>query len=400
MDKAQTFNTGDSVEISRGSFGTLVKHALKGIKNALSIESASNYRSAVGAWRETSAFIAYRKRWYTKVLFALSLWPVCMVWSVVMIMMTISSPLLIPLGFTVVVGACLITIDQLTYPVSEVDPIFFNKKNAELTVDQKGGMLFTAAYHQIELELDSTLGWCPNDLATWPPKHLDNRCSRQKGVWYATKRAGVMLSERLTKFGTGDKENEDTKNAHMHMGNFPDQWGGMGIFQDASERHFRSAIEDIKKFVSDSRKSRSTKDDGILVNVRTDDLVFLMAMLVADGGILTEPYGNLSSRNREVTYFEIDDDVYYAQGAAIVARDIAVAMRWMYADELSRGGLNNLDAAIDALNAAAKYNPAWISQGDSEKWWSQKLADDRAKMQNYFTIAFRRIEDLKESLKS
>jgi hypothetical protein len=175
------------------------------------------------------------------------------------------------------------------------------------------------------------------------------------------------------------------------FGNFPDQWGWMGAFQDASENHFNAAVGYIHAFEVEAKTSTDP-----IVNVRADDLVEIMDMLVSDKGILSEPYGRLTATNAEVEWSELDDRVYYAQGAAIVARDIAVALKHSFPTELSRGGLENLDAAIEALDDAARFNPWWVTRGEA----SSQFADHRAKMQRYFTEAFRRLEDLRRSIEA
>lgn len=400
VETAVTKNHQD--RIGFGFLGLLVRGFI-GLVDTTKEAARRNIRMMKASWRGAFRFVLSRNTWLAKVCWAPVLMIGCLAWTLVLIMLTFAAPFFFPVGVIVVVSLIFIVIDQATYPNNEVDSVFTNVENASLTVDQKGALLFRASYTQLDNELNSffLLGWCPNDLRVYPGRWLDNRCNRQRGVQYASVRAVRILSERLTKLGMGDQEDPDTKNAHLHLANFPDQWGAMGAFQDASENHYTEAVKLLENFVARANNSDSTTSQGQLINLRTDDFVEIMRMLVADGGILTEPYGGLTSRNEKVSYVELDDRVYYAQGAAIVARDMLVAMRYMYKEELSRGGgLDNLDAAIDALNAAAQYNPPWISRGDSRFWWSTKFADDRAKMQSYFTEAFRRIENLKESLRN
>ncbi len=290
----------------------------------------------------------------------------------------------------------LVVFDQITYSNSEVEKRFSNEKNSSISVNQKGMLLIDAAYSEMKKELDSTLGWCPNDLIIWPASWLDNRCNRQMGVWYSTGKAMTLLSERITKLGMGDDENQYTKKARLHLANFPDQWGWGGARDDASENHFTLAGEFIDDFRQLVIKNESDKTRKKLINIRSDDFVQLIEMIVGDGGILSEPFGRLTARNANLPWSELDDTVYNAQGSARVARNILVALKSTFPEELARGGMENLDVAIEALDAASNFNPWWITRGEGPSLW----ADHRAKIQRYYNDAFRRLNDLQASLKT
>ena len=292
---------------------------------------------------------------------------------------------------TLLIGAALI--DQAIYPKNEVESKFTDQGNADLTINMKGALLFDAAYNQMSRELNSSLGWCPNDILINPFSWLDNRCNRQVGVWYATGKAITILSERITKLGMGDEENSYTRKARLHLGNFPDQWGWMGALEDASENHFGQAGKNIASFRQDMEKA-DPKDK--LINLRSDDLVAIFDSIVGNGGILSEPFGKLTSRGADLPWSYLDDTVYYAQGAALVARDILVTLKSSFPTELERGGMRHLDVAIESLNAAGVFNPYMITRGDGDSMF----ADHRSKMQRYYTDAFRRLTELRDSLKT
>lgn len=284
-------------------------------------------------------------------------------------------------------------VDQKIYPKNEVDQSFSLEENRDLPINLKGALLFDAAYDQMKRELDSTLGWCPNDTWLNPFSILDNRCNRQLGVWYGTGKALLILSERITKLGMGDPENEHTKRARLHLGNFPDQWGWMGGLDDASENHFGKAGEFIAEF---RKQMESANSDKKLVNLRSDDIVAILEAIIGNGGILSEPFGKLTARNAGLSWNELDDSVYYAQGAALVARNILVVLKSSFPRELERGGIGHLDVAIEALDTAGSFNPLWITRGDGESMF----ADHRSKMQRYYTDALRRLTELQSSLKT
>ncbi len=306
--------------------------------------------------------------------------------------MAILAAVVLPFIF-ILIFVIAIFIDQKSYPTNEVSPKFADEKNASLSINIKGALLFDAAYDQMDRELKSSLGWCPNDTWINPFAVLDNRCNRQLGVWYATGKALMVFSERITKLGMGDTENESTKKARLHLGNFPDQWGWMGGLDDASENHFEKA----GKFLAEFREQMEVADSNKkLVNLRSDDIVGILEAIVGNGGILSEPFGKLTARNANLAWNELDDAVYYAQGAALVARNILVTLRSSFPKELERGGMGHLDVAIEALDTAGSFNPLWITRGDGESMF----ADHRSKIQRYYTDALRRLTEFQKSLQT
>jgi hypothetical protein len=295
--------------------------------------------------------------------------------------------LLAPVGFVVIIASMLIVVDQITYPTNVVSKEFNVAENHLLSVDEKGALLFAASHAQMDKELKSVFGWCPNDLPLLPTALLDNRCNRQLGVHYATREMVTVLSGRITKFGLGDEENRLTMEARQKMSYGPDEWGWYSMSN--SEKYFKAASKLLNEFEIQSRQSAATE----FVNIRTDDLVAIMELIKDD--VLGEPYGRLTARNSKVKWSDLDDVVYYAQGAAIVARDMLVTLRSTYHDELMKGGMDNMNAAIDSLNAVVTFNPYWVMRGDGDSLF----ADHRSKISRYYSEAFRRIEDLVQSVK-
>ena len=290
-----------------------------------------------------------------------------------------------PLGIFVVFAVVFVGIEQSIYPEHEVSDRLISNTANELTLNEKGALLFDAATIQLDKELRSTLGWCPNDVfLDW----LDNRCERQIGVHYATRESLKILSVYTTKFGLGDVENQDTLSAREIIAYKVDVWALMGIFPGSSESTYKKSLKSVNKFIDTAKQS-----SDLVVNIRTDDLKAILDSIKND--VLQEPFGQLTSRNNNVNWFELDNKVYFAQGAAIVARDILVVMRNRFESELEKGGLENLDAAIDSLNAAAQFNPWLVARGDGDSMW----ADHRSKMARYFSEAFRRIEEVSGSLR-
>jgi hypothetical protein len=290
-----------------------------------------------------------------------------------------------PLGVFVIFAVVFVSIEQSVYPKHTVPERFLVSENINRSLNEKGALLFDAATYQLDEELKTTLGWCPNDVfLDW----LDNRCERQIGVHYATRESLKILSVYTTKFGLGDVENKDTRGAREIIAYKVDVWAAMGLFPGSSENTYRKALKSVDKFIVNANESKE-----LVVNIRTDDLKAVLDSMKND--VLQEPFGQLTTRNKNVKWFQLDNKVYFAQGAAIVARDILAVMRSSFQAELEKGGLENLDAAIDSLNAAAQFNPWLVARGDGDSMW----ADHRSKMARYFSEAFRRIEEVSGSLK-
>ena len=74
---------------------------------------------------------------------------------------------------------------------------------------------------------------------------------------------------------------------------------------------------------------------------------------------------------------------------SVHARDILLVMQSAFPAEVSKGSDANLKYAIESLDAAAQYNPWWVTRGEGDS----KPKDDRAKVAQYYAQAIKRIED-------
>ena len=194
------------------------------------------------------------------------------------------------------------------------------------------------------------------------------------------------MSVKVSKYGLGDKEDEEMKQARQSKFAFDeDNWGWYGFTN--SEKFFYEGIELTKSY-----QARLKSGEG-RINVTTADIYDIL--IVIKENVLGEPYGRLVERGREVGSFELDDQVYYAQGAAIVARDALTVLFNAFKKEMDKGADENVKVAIDSLNAAVVFNPWWVERGDGASMW----ADHRSKMSRYYSEAIRRIEDVAQSMR-
>ena len=278
-----------------------------------------------------------------------------------------------------------IFVDQVLVYDETVSVEFTDSANNDLHNGQKVALLFRASYHQLEKNLSRFPGWTVNDPWFYIKGLWDNPVNTQRGVWLASKEMTRILSDRTTRYGTGDDQNDLTIDAAQDIAIKPDVWN---MEMMPSEKYYENGIEKIRKF------EKLAESDPQIVNIRADDLVAILEGIKND--VLGEAYGKLTKSSDEVKWSEIDDIVKFARGAAIVARDQLAVLRSSFTDEISRGGLDNLDVAISALDGAITFHPWWVEKGSGDSM----IADHRAKISRYYSEAIRRIEDMAESLKT
>ena len=292
--------------------------------------------------------------------------------------------IVVPIGVTGLTIAVPIAVDQTITPTHESNPEFLNDDLNHVTLREKGVIMMQASYFQLERELDSLWGWTANDyccLNFW-----DNRASRQKGVRHATLELMKVLSPSVSKYDDADQEDPNLLDALQNGFSIaPDLWGYWPMAY--SEQFYRDGIEHVQEYerrlVSDSNPAR--------INVLTSDLRNIL--IAIKSRVLGVPFGDLTRRNDNVPWNELDNHVFYAKGAAIVARDELNVIIRAFRDELNKGGIENLEFAIDSLDAAVAFNPWWVERGDRDAM----VADHRAKMARYFTEAFNRLHGVSDS---
>lgn len=309
---------------------------------------------------------------------------------VVLWMFTPLIVLVLPVGAAAIVVSVLVTIDQSTRPDFSVDDRFVNIAKAVKEGGEKpalkdmGATIFTACYHQMEREMESFLGWTPNDiigLQWW-----DNRVNRQLGVLHASRVLCETTSIAISKFGSTDEEDGRLVKARQEGFAFvPTSW----MFP-ASEPRYDNGIYLIKEYQSDLR---SGNINNATINITNTDIETILLAIAND--VMEVPHGRLNARNFTVSWFELDDRVFFAQGAAIVARDALVAIRYAFEGKITEvGAIENLDQAITSLEGAIDYHPWWVMQGDGDAMF----ADHRAKMSRYITDARKRVADVAQAV--
>ncbi|MFC1609097.1 DUF2333 family protein [Patescibacteria group bacterium] len=332
-------------------------------------------------------------------------------------------PTVVPVGVVTSVAVGTIAIDQAIYPKNTINPMFKDPSLRYKTDEEKGVVIYEALIYQLEKELDSNLGWTFNDVIGF--QFLDNRSSRQDGVAHGVKNTVKKLKTKMSKKGRGSGDNDNLVAASgTYLIKNQGDWGDFGIM-DTAEGKYRAGIKAIRRYQDDLREGRA------YVNFMSTDLYEVLTCILDD--VLDDPYGELGDRNdgekanvndikdpailkgseviveedesgkavekiqlkERIPYWELDNKIYYAQGVAIVVRDLLSAILYSYYGYFEKGAEANILSAIDSLNAAVEYNPYLVTRGRGKS----VFADNRAKMSVYFTNAFRGIEEAQKSIK-
>jgi hypothetical protein len=199
---------------------------------------------------------------------------------------------------------------------NDIDPKFkvdlsTTQSSSKLTNEEKGQLLIQSIYNQLNREMTTSLGWSVNDI--YITKYLDNRKNRQKGILFATRMLIIFYSTKLSKLGMTHNENELLKTAReKEFAYSSDVWGFLVM---SAEKKYSNGIKDIKKYEKDLLAKKA------VFNMRTDD-VYELLKLITGPQLIDQTMGYLIQKNEEVSFIDLDDRLYYAQGVALVIRDV------------------------------------------------------------------------------
>ncbi len=277
-------------------------------------------------------------------------------------------------------------IDETRFPeVSPAVTAAIAEAGATPSDAAKGKVLAMAIHAQLERELASSFGWSVNDLVIMPTRWLDNRANRQRGVIFATRMLLRFFSTNMAKLGSADPEHPALKECRERRLVYgEDIWG---FFRASSEGEYRASVKLINAYVTDLAAGKAQ------FNARTDDIYNALVFIDSEE-FLGQALGQLVQSNDEVPYSELDDRIYYSQGAMLVVRDFLHAMMAMFPEITQRGGEENIKVAFHEMDRICDYDPLLVLRGDRDSL----LADHRGKMARYLVSAMKRLEDVTKSL--
>ncbi len=284
----------------------------------------------------------------------------------------------IPLTFFILY----IIMEKTTFP--EISPELAREFiKDDYTENERGTLLLTAATVHLDRELNSFFGWTANDLVISPTSWMDNRKHREEGVNFATKMLVSFFSTRTSKFGKGEEENANLKMARDSYLIFrPDQF-----WFPSSESQYRKGLELIEKYKKDLKSGKA------VFNMRTDDVYQLLKYITSED-LLGEPLGRINKNSEDVSFFEVDDNLYYAQGVILVIRDVVKTLIRTDSEILEKGGEDNINEALAQMNNIATFNPLIVMSADHDSMFP----DHNAKVTKYLFNIIERLNDIAESV--
>ena len=262
-------------------------------------------------------------------------------------------------------------IDQTEFP----EPMKIQETSSLSELD-KGKLVADSIIHQMKYELNSMFGWSINDIL-FNSYFLDNRASRQYGVYHATKVLMDLYSMNIVKLGSNDKENQFLYSARLNQ-----------FAIDPRSFIFPSAESSYEKGIELVEKYKKSLDDGSGVyNCRTDDLYASFNVVVGEN-LLGYALGLLQN-TQELAFYELDNKIYEVQGIVLVVRDFINTIYSLYPEINNKGNIENMTAAMDYMNRICTYDPLYITA----KVNSGEL------IISYVLFAKNRLEDVRDSIR-
>ncbi|MFI5399832.1 MAG: DUF2333 family protein [SAR324 cluster bacterium] len=235
----------------------------------------------------------------------------------------------------------------------------------------------------VEAQLEGAGGWTVNDLPFSPGYWLDNLPSFQLGVLSVVRPVSAMLRDDLGRERAGEQPHPE-----------------LALAAD-------SYAADLQRWSNPSAESMLQRGDDALVRFRQDlggrAHVYPRAASVQR---LVESFAQeldavdqrllLSGDRNVVPWYKVDDNLYFAQGAAFAQLGLLQAIRADFAELFPPGKLNPaLDTAVNAL-AESQFEP-WIVTNGSK---SSFLANHSATLRAILEEARRALVTLAAGLKS
>ncbi len=198
----------------------------------------------------------------------------------------------------------------------------------------------------IEYELKRLWSWRPNDIIQF----TDNVNEMQLGVLEVTRRASVVLTDKISRTGSTASLNPHLERAmNAFMIKTDSYWF------PAPEQEYREAIKNLREYQEQLRRGEA------FFYTRTDNLIPLLRVFEQLMGSCDE---NLVKSHEDdgspVSTFRADNYFYYAKGAAIAVSSILEAVEKDFDRVLEvRSAKEVLHHALEAAHHAAHMKP-WL----------------------------------------
>jgi hypothetical protein len=216
----------------------------------------------------------------------------------------------------------------------------------------------------IETQLESTGGWTPNDLPLTPGYWLDNLPSFQLGVLSVVRRASVTLRDDLGRAQPADPPHAELALAAQAYGADPKRWSG-----PSTESMLQRGNDALVRF-------RQDLGGHAHVTPRAESVQRLIETLGQELEAVDERL-RLASDREVVPWYQVDDNLYYAQGVAFAQLGLLQALRADFAAQIPAGKPKAaLDAAIKSL-ADSQFEPWIVTNGSKSSLFANHSANLR-----------------------
>ncbi|MDR1045889.1 MAG: DUF2333 family protein [Candidatus Adiutrix sp.] len=260
--------------------------------------------------------------------------------------------------------------------------------------------------------------WLPNDKV-WPTILLDNPQNFQLGALEMLRYTSRVMRDNLARSGNTDKIDPDCDEAFILLSNDPLKW-----YFPSAESRFKGAMDKYRSY-----RSRLNSGEASFVP-RDDNLSELLHQYVSLLGAINTRLANAPRHQRlkggqsalakapdteaapvgteapadgpaesggegqYVPWNKIDDNFYYAQGAAYVVRQMMVAVKHDFSEVLgNRNAAAQVDYIIEVLNQT-QFEPAFVLNGDV----GSLMANHSMELHSLLENARQRIRNLNEMI--
>jgi hypothetical protein len=214
--------------------------------------------------------------------------------------------------------------------------------------------------------------WLPNDLF-WPTVFLDNMPNFQIGELEVVRYNARVLRDNLTRMRTTDSLDPQAEAAFTALSNDPYKW-----WFPSAESKWKQADRSLQAFLDNLRAGKS------FFYPRADNLVELLSqyaslmgglntrLINAPGDVKTTLAVEAGKKGQEDTtrvaidipWYRIDDNFYYAQGAAYALNESFKAIRVDFIDVLTdKNCVKLVDIILENL-ARCQFEPLIVFNGD------------------------------------
>ena len=215
--------------------------------------------------------------------------------------------------------------------------------------------------------------WLPNDKI-YPTIFLDNPQNFQLGALEMMRYTSRAMRDYLVRFGSSGEIDPNCDAAFTLLSNDPMKW-----ILPSAESRYKDALDNYKNL-----RARLVSGEAAF-SPREDNLKDLLQQYMSLLGAINNRLANAPDNQRtrralaggspptpsgeqfgmtKVPWSQIDDNFYYAQGAAYVLRQMMVAIKYDFSDILTNKNATQQVDTIIAVLDQCQFEPLIVLNGD------------------------------------